>query len=220
VGGSVFCVFDGVWVLMGPAEKEGSTLISYLVLVLAFVMEGSSLLRGVRQVRRELRGLSARTRRYLRGTPDTTVKAVVLVDSAALVGLLLAAGGLLGGQVTGSGFWDALASLLIGLLLAGVAFALGRDNASLLIGRALSEAAEAEIRRGLEALPQIAAVVDLTTLIRGPGEVVVSAHIDFADTASSREIDESGDQAEKRLRSRFPWISTVFLDPTAESPEP
>jgi cation diffusion facilitator family transporter len=220
VGGAVFSVFDGIRALMQPGEDNGSPLVAYLVLVVAFVMEGSSLLRGVRQVRRESRELGMRPRRYFRWTPDTTVKAVVLEDSAALVGLLLAAGGLFGRQLTGSGAWDAVASMLIGLLLASVAYVLGRDNASLLIGRALPDRAEAAIRRELEALPQIAAVVDLTTLIQGPQDVVVFAHVDFTDAATSQEIEAAGDEAEQRLRSRFPWVSVVSLDPTAASREP
>lgn len=220
VGGAVFSVFDGILALMRQEETIGSPLVSYLVLVIAFAMEGSSLLRGVRQMRRESRGLGVGVRRYFRWTPDTTVKAVVLEDSAALVGLLLAAGGLLGRQLTGSGAWDAVASLLIGVLLACVAYVLGRDNASLLIGRALPDRVEAEIRRELEALPNIAAVVDMTTLIQGPQDAVVSAHVDFADAATSRDIEAAGDEAERLLRSRFPWVSVVFLDPTAGSPDP
>jgi cation diffusion facilitator family transporter len=220
VGGAVFSVFDGILALVRQEGTIGSPLVSYLVLVVAFGMEGSSLLRGVRQMRRESRGLGVGVRRYFRWTPDTTVKAVVLEDSAALVGLLLAAGGLLGRQLTGSGAWDAVASLLIGLLLACVAFVLGRDNASLLIGRALPDRVEAEIRRELEALPKIAAVVDMTTLIQGPQDAVVSAHVDFTHAATSQEIEAAGDEAERRLRSRFPWVSVVYLDPTAGSPDP
>ncbi|MET8245059.1 cation transporter [Streptomyces sp. NPDC005202] len=127
---TTFSVYDGVRTLV-DGEKLGNPLIAiaYLVLAVAFLLEGASLVRAVRQVRREARQRGVPARRYFRWTADTTVKAVVLEDSAALAGLLLAAGGLVGGRLTGSGVWDSVASLLIGVLLACVAYVLGRDNA-------------------------------------------------------------------------------------------
>src|SRR6185312_13322100 len=108
------------------------------------------------------------------------------------VGLLLAAGGLLGRHLTGSGVWAALASLLIGLLAASIAFVLGCDNASLLIGRALSRRTEAAIRRELEILPYVAVVVDLTTLNPGPARRRRLRASDFTDAATCREIEAAG----------------------------
>ncbi|MBK3589510.1 cation diffusion facilitator family transporter, partial [Streptomyces sp. MBT57] len=108
VGGAVFSVYDGVHTLIA-GEELGNPLISYIVLGVAFLLEGYSLRTGVKQVRREASRLRVPDTYYLRHTPDTAVKAVVMEDSAALVGLLLAAGGLLGGQLTGSGVWDGVA---------------------------------------------------------------------------------------------------------------
>jgi divalent metal cation (Fe/Co/Zn/Cd) transporter len=71
-----------------------------------------------------------------------------------------------------------------------------------------------DTRRELETLPHVAATLDLTTLSQCPQDVVVSAHIDFTDAATSREIEAAGDEAEQRLRSRFTWVSTVSLDAT------
>lgn len=109
VGGAVFSIYDGVHTLVA-GEDLGDPLISYIVLGVAFLLEGYSLRTGVRQARGEAARFDASFKRYLRYTPDTAVKAVVLEDSAALVGLVLAAGGLLGGQLTGSGAWDGIAS--------------------------------------------------------------------------------------------------------------
>ncbi|MEE1796867.1 cation diffusion facilitator family transporter [Streptomyces sp. BE308] len=213
VGGAVFSVYDGVHTLV-EGEELGDPLISYIVLGVAFLLEGYSLRTGVRQVRREASKLSVPDTYYLRHTPDTAVKAVVMEDSAALVGLLLAAGGLLGGQLSGSGVWDGIASILIGALLVYVAWVLGRSNAQLLIGRPLPKAMRAGVREELLSVPHIVDVLELTTLIQGPTEILIAAKIDFRDMASAEQVEWACEEAEAQLRERFPSIRRVYLDPT------
>ncbi|ALO08582.1 Membrane transport protein [Streptomyces venezuelae] len=213
VGGAVFSVYDGIHTLT-HGEELGDPTISYIVLGVAFVLEGFSLRTGIRQVQAEAERMKAPFGRYLRLTADTTVKAVVMEDSAALAGLMLAAGGLLGGQITGSGVWDGVASILIGVLLVYVAWVLGRSNAELLIGRPLPRQMRAAVREELLTVPHIVDVLDLTTLIQGPSEVLVAAKIDFRDVASAEQIEWACEDAEDQLRERFPAIRRVYLDPT------
>lgn len=213
VGGAVFSLYEGIRTLTG-GEKAGDPFVSYLVLGVAFLLEGSSLLRGLRQVRGEAVRASRPLRPYLRNTPDTTVKAVVMEDSAALVGLTLAAGGLLGGQLTGSGVWDGIASILIGILLVYVAWVLGRSNATLLIGRSLPRGMRESVRSELLALPMVEGVLDLVTLVQGPEDVLIAAKIDFRDVATATEVTRACEEAERALRTRFPAIQRVYLDPT------
>lgn len=213
VGGAVFSIYDGVHTLT-HGEELGDPLISYIVLGVAFLLESFSLRTGLRQVRGEAARTDTSFKRYLRLTPDTAVKAVVMEDSAALVGLLLAAGGLLGAQLTGSGVWDGVASVLIGVLLVYVAWVLGRSNAELLIGRPLPKRTRQSIREELLAVDQIEAVLELITIMQGPDEALAAAKIDFRDSASAAEIEWACEQAEHRLRERFPMIRRVYLDPT------
>ncbi|MEV7292038.1 cation diffusion facilitator family transporter [Streptomyces microflavus] len=213
VGGAVFSIYDGVHTLIA-GEELGNPLISYIVLGVAFLLEGYSLRTGVKQVRREASRLRVPDTYYLRHTPDTAVKAVVMEDSAALVGLLLAAGGLLGGQLTGSGAWDGVASCLIGLLLVYVAWVLGRSNAQLLIGRPLPASVRAGVRDELLSVPHIVDVLELTTLIQGPAEILIAAKIDFRDMATAEEVEWACEEAEAQLRERFPSVQRVYLDPT------
>ncbi|MFH8710629.1 cation diffusion facilitator family transporter [Streptomyces zaomyceticus] len=213
VGGAVFSIYDGVHTLT-HGEEVGDPLISYIVLGIAFVLEGYSLRTGVKQVKAEAERARAPFTRYLRLTPDTTVKAVVMEDSAALAGLMLAAGGLLGVQITGSSVWDGVASILIGALLVYVAWVLGRSNAELLIGRPLPKHVRAEVREELLSVPHIVDVVELTTLIQGPGEVLIAAKVDFRDVASAEQVEWACEDAEDQLRERFPSIRRVYLDPT------
>jgi cation diffusion facilitator family transporter len=213
VGGAVFSVTDGVRTLAN-GEVPGDPLVSYLVLALAFVLEGSSLLKGLRQVRGEAARHDVPVLTFLEHTPDTTVNAVVMEDAAALVGLALAACGLLGGQLTGSGVWDGISSLCIGVLLAWVAFVLGRANATMLIGRSAPARMEREVERILLEQPDVLAVLDLVTVFEGPNDVLVAAKVDFRDAATAEAITRSCEAAEQRLRERFPAVGRVFMDPT------
>ncbi|MFF0474215.1 cation diffusion facilitator family transporter [Streptomyces sp. NPDC004284] len=213
VGGAVFSIYDGVHTLT-HGEELGDPTISYIVLGIAFLLEGFSLRTGIRQVKAEAERMKAPFARYLRLTADTTVKAVVMEDSAALAGLMLAAGGLLGVQITGSDVWDGIASILIGLLLVYVAWVLGRSNAELLIGRPAPRPMRDGIREELLSVPHIIDVLDLITLIQGPGEVLVAAKIDFRDVSSAEQVEWACEDAESQLRERYPAIRRVYLDPT------
>ncbi|WP_086823404.1 cation diffusion facilitator family transporter [Streptomyces sp. NRRL B-24572] len=213
VGGAVFSIYDGIHTLT-HGEELGDPLASYIVLGVAFLLEGFSLRTGIKQVRAEAERVKTPFAQYLRLTPDTTVKAVVMEDSAALVGLMLAAGGLLGGQITGSGVWDGIASILIGVLLVYVAWVLGRSNAELLVGRPAPRRMREGIREELLSVPHVIGVLDLITLIQGPGEVMVAAKIDFRDVSSAEQVEWACEDAESQLRERFPAIRRVYLDPT------
>ncbi|HEX3784057.1 MAG TPA: cation diffusion facilitator family transporter [Pseudonocardiaceae bacterium] len=213
VGGAVFSVYTGIHTILA-GEEAGNPLVSYLVLAAAFIMEGASLLRGIRQTAREARRLRSPYFRYLALMPDTTVKAVVFEDSAALVGLVLAAAGLALRQVTGSGVWDGISSLLIGGMLAYVAVTLGRDNMSLLIGRSVTSELLGQIREEILAPGAVVQVGQLVAVLLGPDEVLVAAKVDFVDDTSGGAIEQACEEVERRLRDRFPVVRQVFLDPT------
>ncbi|WP_330462078.1 cation diffusion facilitator family transporter [Streptomyces sp. NBC_00820] len=213
VGGGVFALYDGIHALTHD-EKPGNPLISYIVLAASFVLEGMSLRTGFKQATGRAEHFRVPTLRYLKHTPDTAVKAVVMEDSAALVGLVLAALGLLGGQLTGSGLWDGVASILIGVLLIFVAWVLGRANTELLVGRALPAPLRDAVRKELLSVGPIEGVMELTTLVQGPGEILIAAKVDFRDVSTSREIELGCEEAEDRLRALIPAVKRVYLDPT------
>ncbi|WP_282796009.1 cation diffusion facilitator family transporter [Streptomyces sp. CC224B] len=213
VGGGVFAVYDGVHTLT-HGHEPGDPLLSYVVLGVAFLLEGYSLRTGLKQARGAAARFDVRVGRYLRHTPDTAVKAVVMEDSAALAGLVLAAGGLLGGQLTGSGVWDGVASLTIGVLLVYVAWVLGRANADLLIGRPLPRPVRERVRAELLADPHVVDVLELTTLLQGPDEALVAAKVNFRDVSTAAEVEQACDRIARRVRERFPAVRRVYLDPT------
>ncbi|MFG1695578.1 cation diffusion facilitator family transporter [Nonomuraea sp. NPDC049309] len=213
VGGAGFSITHGLHEI-GHGEELANLIPSYVVLAVAFVLEGTSFLKGVAQLRREAGRYGIPPLRLVRVTSDTALKAVLFEDGAALIGLLVAAGGLLGSQLTGSALWDGVASVVIGLLLLVVAVTLIRTNLSLLIGQAAPESVENGIRAVLLDQPEVAGVVELLTMVIGPGAVLVAAKIDFHDEATARGVEKAADEVERRLRERFPQVRQVFLDPT------
>ncbi|MEU8267206.1 cation diffusion facilitator family transporter [Sphaerisporangium sp. NPDC049002] len=211
--GAGFSITHGVQTIW-KGEELGDLRVSYVVLAVSFVLEGISFFRALHQVRGAARRWSVSPQRYVAHTSDTAVKAVVFEDSAALAGIVVAALGLLGFQLTGSPVWDGAASVVIGLLLLGVAMHLIRANASLLIGQAAPQGLQREILKELVSQEEVSDVVELLTMMLGPNEVLVAAKIDFVDECSGDRLEAAADQIEHRLAERFPEITHVFLDPT------
>jgi len=111
IAGAGFSVFEGLLALRhGSSEKP---LIAYVALAAAGLAEGTSLVRVLAQLRGEARHSNLAFLEYARSSPDTTVKAALFEDSAAVVGLALAASGLGLRQLTGSPVWDGAASIAI-----------------------------------------------------------------------------------------------------------
>lgn len=213
IAGAGFSIYHGITTILG-GEQAGDYLISYIVLAVAFVAEGASFMRARRQVKKESRIWNTTPQRFLRLTPDTTVKAVFFEDSAALIGLVLAAVGLALAQMTGSALWDGLASIAIGLLLLVVATILARSNVSLLVGRAVPRRIHNQIAADLASIPVVTAVPTLLTMQLGLDDILVAAKVDFEDDVTGAQIEAASDDAERRLRARYPTIRYVFLDPT------
>src|SRR4051812_9497494 len=125
VGGGVFSVLQGVRELRSPGHEGGHFTLTYIVLGVSFVLESVSWLQAFRQLRQDAQRVDRHFRRQLWETSDPAVTTVFFEDTAALAGLVLAGAGVALHQATGNNVWDGTASVLIGLLLAAVALALG-----------------------------------------------------------------------------------------------
>jgi cation diffusion facilitator family transporter len=212
VSGGVFSVYQGVHALLsGHGEGEGHFLLSYAVLGVAFVAEAVSWLRALHQVRREAEARSRSLVDHVRLSPDPTVKTVLSEDSAALAGILLAAGGIGLHQLTGAAYWDGVAAIAVGLLLCYVAFVLGRDTKELLIGEAAEPELRQALREALASYPEVNAVVEVLTMWLGPESLLVAAKVDVVDTVDGAELEEATARIEADLRRRVPVITELFL---------
>lgn len=211
--GAGFSIYEGVQAIAVPHEHEAAWP-AFVVLGAAFVAEGTSLVRAIHQARHEATGRDRPIVDHVRLTRDTTLKAVVFEDTAALTGLLIAAVGLTLREITGSSLWDGMAAIAIGGLLVVVAFALGRTSINLLIGQSADAETRLAIWTEIAESPGIVGVPELLTMQLGPDEVMVAAKINFADELSADEAEDLAGEIDQRLRQRLPVVRHVFLDPT------
>lgn len=191
-------------------------VVTYIVLGVSFVAEGVSFLRAIHQIRGEARAAGRSVIGHIRASSDPSVKTVATEDMAALIGLLFAFGGILLHELTGAGWWEGLASLLIGLLLLTVAVALGNDVKGLLIGESADPRLRREIRDYLSAYDDIDRVVDLLTMHIGANQILLAAKLDLARRLDSDGVEALAADVDERIRDRWPEIQHVFLDPTGE----
>jgi len=211
--GAGFSVYEGIHALMHPEPVE-ELLVAYIVLGISFLFEGSSWLKALLQLRREAGERRVGLFRHVFTTPDPTVKTVAFEDTAAMIGIVLAAAGITLHATTGAGFWDGLASIAIGVLLVGVAVSLGSSSKRNLIGEALPQDKREGLTRVINESLGVDVVVELLTMRLGPDDVLVAARVDVDDAASGGDLERVADDVEKRIREAYPEVRHVFLDPT------
>ena len=185
VAGAAVSVTHGIQEIINP-EPAGHFAVGYIVLAVSFVLEGISFLRSVRQAKPEAESLQRDLIEHVLATSDPTLRAVFAEDSAALVGLVIAAGGLAAHQLTGSPVPDAVGSILVGALLAVVAVVLINRNRQYLVGQEVDPRVRAAAVQALLAEPEVARVTYLRLEFVGPRVVSVVGDVDLTgdDTES------------------------------------
>jgi cation diffusion facilitator family transporter len=220
VSGALFSFYQGIHELLSGEAESGGWGYTYAALAAALVLEGASLIRALRQTRRDAGNARRPVGRYVRSSRDPTTKTVVFEDSAAVTGVVIAGAGVALHQITGEAAFDGAAAILIGCLLAIVAMGLWRDTRGLLIG----EAALPEEREAMCAVlsehPAVDDVIELLTMALGPATLLVAARLDLADGLDSDEIEATAAELESALREAVPAIRYVFLDPTSRHERP
>ncbi|WP_433266584.1 cation diffusion facilitator family transporter [Actinosynnema sp. CS-041913] len=213
VSGAVFAFYEGFRTVFGESAEQTNPGVGYAVLAIAFALESVSWTQAVRQVRRGARAEGRSVLAFLRVSDDPTVKTVFMEDSAALVGLLLAFGGIGLHHLTGSAVWDGVASLLIGVLLAVAAYVLAGTNRGLLIGRQADPHLVRAVWDHLRGVPEVEQVVDLLTMAVGTDRVLLCARLDFDDALSAGDLERACVRIDADLRARWPDLDEVFLEP-------
>jgi cation diffusion facilitator family transporter len=220
IAGAGFSIFEGLLAL--TRSHDENPLAAYVTLAVAFAVEGSSLARAFWQVRGEARRRREEVLDHVESSPDITVKVTLFEDSAAVVGLILAALGIGLGQLTGSPIWDGAASIAIGVLLVAVAIKLGMDSKDLLIGRAADPGVQQLMREEIESLPGVDALLELRTMHMGPDSLIVTARVALNDDLGADQAEDLADEIDCRLSEKLPLQLNVFIDPTQtrHTPQP
>jgi cation diffusion facilitator family transporter len=217
VSGAGFSFWQGVRTVFGSGGASSHQWINYPVLGLALILETISLRQAAGQMRRE----TARTRRSLRAyvlaPRDPTVNSVLLEDSAAVLGIALAAVGVALHQLTGNAVWDGAASLAIGTLLLCVSGVLARACQALLVGRQADPELIAAAVGLIEKQSEVVDVVDLLTMLTGTDSVLLCARVDFVDSLSAADLERACARLDGQLREELPMLSEVFIQPASRA---
>ena len=213
VTGALFSVYQGVTSLFSEHKTPDTRefVLSYVVLAVAFVLESVSLSKAVRQLRGEAAEKDRGFLDHVRRSNDPTVKTVASEDSAAVTGLVLAGVGLALHQITGSEIPDAVASIAIGVLLAWIAYALGRDTKELLIGESVDTELRLDVIRALHGYPGVEGVLEILTMQLGPDQALLAAKLDFDDALEAGTVEVLCSRIERELRQRHPSLGHVYL---------
>ena len=208
--GAGVSLYQGALHVIDPEPME-RPLVSYLVLGLCFVFEGFSWLVALRTLRKSGRGFGY-YEAFLR-TKDPPAYMVLFEDSAALVGIMIAAAAIGAANLLGEPRWDGVGSILIGLLLAAVSVVLVRESKSLLIGEpAQPELAESVLEIARES-PGVLRANGVLTVQLSPSQVVAAISIEFADDKRADDIEKSVVAIEEEVRKQHPAVAALFIKP-------
>jgi cation diffusion facilitator family transporter len=208
--GGLYALYEGYQKLLHPHALT-SPIIAVAVLLIAMGLEGYALHTAAGQANRSRGDLS--WWQYIHRARAPELPVILLEDAGAVTGLLVALVGVGLTVITGSGVFDAAATVAIGVLLVAIAVLLGRETKSLLIGESATKDDLLKIHSALLAEPGIDQVLDLRTMHLGPDELLVTGRIGVGAQDDADDISHTIDAATERLRHAVPSAKIVYLEP-------
>ncbi len=212
--GGVFSVGEGVNKIMHSlqgTEEGGNHLVAIIILMVALALESFSLATAVKESKK-VKGDDSWWQ-FIRHTHEPSLIVVIMEDSGALIGLVLALIGVSVSWATGNHLWDGVGALCIGILLIIIAIVLIVEMKSMLIGESLDEEDFDRLVAALESVPQVQRVIYCQTEYLGPAEVLVAAKIGVPPELSSAELARAIDEAEAAVRRTDQKRYRIFIEP-------
>ena len=211
--GAGLSIYEGIQHIRFP-ESMRSPVINYVVLGVSFLLEGGSWLVAVN----EFAGTKGDQGWWqaIRRSKDPPTFIVLFEDSAAMFGLIVAAVGISISVLTGDPRWDGVASIVIGLALATVAYVLPRESKGLLIGEGADPAMVKAVYAAIDGRPEVSGINEITTVHIGPQNIFLGLSVDFVDAVPVGRIEAMIAEAEIELRDRWPAIRAIYIKPQAK----
>ncbi|CAK0773940.1 solute carrier family 30 (zinc transporter), member 9 [Azospirillaceae bacterium] len=207
--GSGVSFYEGVHGVLHPEPLHDQT-INFVVLGLAILFESGSWWVAFQEF---LKQKGEKTiLQAIRAVKDPTVITVLFEDSAAIVGLVIAFVGIMISQLTGRAEFDAIAAMLIGVVLAVVAVILAQESKGLLIGESMAPEQREVLRAKVENHPAVERVGVLMSMHFGPNDVLLTLSADFKDELSASEVEKAISEIDQALRQERPEIKNVFIE--------
>lgn len=223
--GATYAIYEGYQKLTHPHPPENLEW-AYWVLGISFVLEAGSIGLAIYQEVREAHHEGMSFREYLRESKDPTAKTVLFEDTAALLGIVIAGIGIYltdhqVGPAFGQGgapgaYWDGVASIMIGVVLAVVAFVLARSARGLLLGEAATRKSVERIRLAILDHPHVVEVVELLTMHLAPKQILINAHVNLRNELRTDEIEATIEEIEERIKKAEPKVDMIFLETARE----
>ncbi|HLE39370.1 MAG TPA: cation diffusion facilitator family transporter [Acidimicrobiia bacterium] len=215
VGGGVVAITEGLDRLLHPRAAEGGLTFNLIVLGVAAVFElGVAFRPAVKEFNRR-RG-SRRVWRTIRETKDPTLLVVLFEDSVAVIGIAVAAAGLLLAEWTGDPHWDGVASLVIGVMLCLTAWILAIETKGLLVGESASRQVRSAIRAAVLSVGEVETVERLLTMHLGPDEILVNLDVTVEPGKTAADLEDITRRIEAEILSMVPQATRVFIEFGAE----
>lgn len=208
--GAGVSIYEG-WLHIVDPEPLHDPAINYIVLGIAFLMEGASWSIAVREFGRKKGTVG--WWRSIRRSKDPAGFIVLFEDSAALVGLAMAAIGIWASHYFQNPRIDGVASIAIGCILASVAVLLAREAKGLLIGESAAPAIVDTVWRLMDGHPAITSVNHVRTIHTAPDSVFVAISADFADDLRMGHVEELVEDMEAALKAAVEEITSVYIRP-------
>ncbi len=217
--GGAFALYEGIHKAIHPDVPDLSSfwsfrrgpLTSLVVLGLSAVLEGYSCSVALKEFRLENKGKDVG--RALFEGKDPTIPLVLMEDISALIGLTIAfiAVGL--AAFTGNGIFDAIGSIVIGVLLMVVAVLIARDTHSLLIGERATLEDEQRTRAITEGTKDVVSVTQILTMHLGPDFIVLAMKVAFEPALTVEQVERTINEIERRIRAEQPRMKKIFVEP-------
>jgi len=217
--GGAFAVYEGLHKAAHPEPPDLSNfwslrqgpLLSLLVLGVSMLLEAYSCSVAFKEFRNEAKGRPIG--QALFGGKDPTIPLVLMEDISALIGLTIAFAAVGLAALTDNGIWDAVGSIVIGVLLMGVAVLIARDTHSLLIGERATPEMEANAQALTESTDGVVRVTQLLTMHLGPDFIILAMKVAFRPELRVEEIEGVINEVERRLRDELPEMKKIFVEP-------
>lgn len=188
--------------------------VNYSVLIGAMFFETYAFMKAYKSMKKEIEKHNwSGFREAFSKTSEITTLTALTEDTIALAGLGFALFGVYLTRTTGNPMYDAIAALLIGIMLMGFALALAWENKRLLLGESIPREDERELESVIRNREDISELVDFRTVFFGPGDVLVAADVTFVNDLSTDEIESSIDEIVAALKETNPDVNKVYIEP-------
>ncbi|MEV7282808.1 cation diffusion facilitator family transporter [Streptomyces sp. NPDC093111] len=208
--GGMFAIYEGYEKIKHPHAIE-AWYWPVGVLLFAIVAESFSFRTAIKESN-QLRG-NLSWKEFVRRAKAPELPVVLLEDLGALIGLVLALGGVGLALLTGDGIWDGIGTVCIGVLLVAIAIVLAAETKSLLLGEAAGIEDVQRIEAAIADGDTVTRLIHMRTLHLGPEELLVAAKIGVQGGDSATEVADAINAAEARIRAAVPIARVIYLEP-------